>query len=457
MSNVTTKSWTDDLPVCNLTGAGFSTNQVYNDDGSRRMEAHKFNDRSFHCRVDDNTSIYAIFSGQGGHQVAESSLQRIAAEILLGQLNEKGATEEDVKEVLRQAFISAEKGYLDSIDSNLARKTVLQCELQGVNMSEYVNYRIVLERLNSINEDLKMGTSIVLALIYKQKLYICNIGTCRALLCKNDSNNVLRVVQLSVDHNLYNEDEILRLKQLGVDVQAFRQSPNFSTRAIGSYFYKAGYKDCDLLSSAISEPVIAQPEIVGPIPLDDSCRFLLLMSSGLCKTLSDVFANDRNLVNKEIVQMAVEQFRSQSTLMGVSQSVVHKCDQMHHDTFIRQMRENQSSSIKTREDIILLMRNFNFPMPNAINKNHQQVSFDPVTRQRQNNMFFSDTESSSITDTNNSDYTNTNSSTCSDRRPPPHTFDKNYKIKAYVDFSDYYKIVENTRQHGTLPANIDFD
>lgn len=50
-----TKSWTDDLPLCNFTGAGFSTNQVYNDDGSRRMEAHKFNERSFHCQVDENT------------------------------------------------------------------------------------------------------------------------------------------------------------------------------------------------------------------------------------------------------------------------------------------------------------------------------------------------------------------------------------------------------------------
>lgn len=59
--------------------------------------------------------------------------------------------------------------------------------------------------------------------------------------------------------------------------------------------------------------------------------------------------------------------------MGVSQSVVHNVDQMHHDTFIREIRENQTSSIKTREDKILLVRNFNFPMPKSINKNHQQV------------------------------------------------------------------------------------
>lgn len=64
----------------------------------------------------------------------------------------------------------------------------------------------------------------MLALIYNSKLYICNIGNCRALLCKNDLNNVLRVVQLSVDHNLYNEDEVLRLHQLRLDVAALKQS-----------------------------------------------------------------------------------------------------------------------------------------------------------------------------------------------------------------------------------------
>lgn len=46
------KSLTDDLPVCYLTGAGFSTNQIYRDDGTRQEE-HKFYDRSFHCQQID--------------------------------------------------------------------------------------------------------------------------------------------------------------------------------------------------------------------------------------------------------------------------------------------------------------------------------------------------------------------------------------------------------------------
>lgn len=95
------KSWTDDLPLCQATGAGFTTNQIYKEDGSRQ-EMHKFGDRSFHCRVDEHTSIYAVFSGQSGSTVAEFALQRIAAEILLGQLN--GSNEEEVKDVLRYTY-----------------------------------------------------------------------------------------------------------------------------------------------------------------------------------------------------------------------------------------------------------------------------------------------------------------------------------------------------------------
>lgn len=63
----------------------------------------------------------------------------------------------------------------------------------------------------------------MVALVYKGRLYVANVGDSRALLCKTDSNQVLRVVQLSVDHDLRNEDELLRLSQLGLDVESVRQ------------------------------------------------------------------------------------------------------------------------------------------------------------------------------------------------------------------------------------------
>jgi TAK1-binding protein 1 len=59
--------------------------------------------------------------------------------------------------------------------------------------------------------------------VFRGKLYVANVGDSRALLCRTDSEGVLRVVQLSVDHDLRNEDELLRLQQLGLDVVKIRQ------------------------------------------------------------------------------------------------------------------------------------------------------------------------------------------------------------------------------------------
>lgn len=74
-----------------------------------------------------------------------------------------------------------------------------------------------------MNCELSTGTSAVIVLICNGKLYVANVGDCRALLCKTDSNQVLRVTQLSVDHDLKNEDELLRLSQLGLNIRSIRQ------------------------------------------------------------------------------------------------------------------------------------------------------------------------------------------------------------------------------------------
>lgn len=84
-------------------------------------------------------------------------------------------------------------------------------------------YFLQVDKLNALNCELASGTSAVVALIYGGKLYVSNVGDSRALLCKTDSNHVLRVVQLSVDHDLRNEDELLRLSQLGLDIKSIRQ------------------------------------------------------------------------------------------------------------------------------------------------------------------------------------------------------------------------------------------
>lgn len=73
-----------------------------------------------------------------------------------------------------------------------------------------------MDRLNAINTELSCGSSAVVALIHLNQLYVANVGDSRALLCRTDQDGVLRVIQLSQDHVLSNEDEILRLNTLGI-------------------------------------------------------------------------------------------------------------------------------------------------------------------------------------------------------------------------------------------------
>ena len=67
-------------------------------------------------------------------------------------------------------------------------------------------------------------------------MYVANVGDSRALLCKTDSNQVLRVIQLSIDHDLRNEDELLRLSQVGLDVKSIRHG-NTKKKKIQKYMH----------------------------------------------------------------------------------------------------------------------------------------------------------------------------------------------------------------------------
>lgn len=242
-------------------------------------------------------------------------------------------TDDDIKELLKTTFMSAEKGYNTSIDNLLATKQQLQFQILDLSQFEISqNYQDVLNHLNTINKELSVGSSVIIALITNKKLYIANLGICRALLVKNDiKNDVLRVIQVTVDHNLSNEDEVLRFCGLGLDVGGSLRNEISCTRCIGNYMGKGGYKDSEFLSQSFGEPINSYPDVVGPITIDESARFLLLLSGGLCQVLTQLFSEDLNIVNKELVSIIVQQFNRQSTLVGVAQSTISTISQLHHE------------------------------------------------------------------------------------------------------------------------------
>jgi TAK1-binding protein 1 len=104
-----------------------------------------------------------------------------------------------------------------------------------------------------------------------------------------------------------------------------------------------------------------------------------------------------------------------------------------------------AGTFHSRDDMTVILRNFNFPMPNAIKKRKSQSS--------------SSTELTGNTFPNvsycNNNNNNSSSTTSSGRQESE--IDLHRKIKSYVDFTDYFNNVKEARRNGTLPIGIDFD
>ena len=115
---------------------------------------------------------------------------------------------------------------------------------------------------------------------------------------------------------------------------------------------------------ASSDPVIAEPQLSNAIEFDESCRFLILMSSGVYKSLEEAGVMN---INVTIASAVASEFSVQSTLSGIAQGVVDKIGRIHHDTFMTHSDNRRKEQCQKREDMTLLLRNFNYPMPNSIN------------------------------------------------------------------------------------------
>lgn len=129
-------------------------------------------------------------------------------------------------------------------------------------------------------------------------------------------------------------------------------------------------------SPATSEPVIAEPQITDGIPLDTSPGFLILMSDGVYNSFRD--ATGKEHVNAEIASMVASEFGIQSTLNGVAQAVIDKVVRIHHDAFMTASNDVKQQCQK-RDDMTLLVRNFSYPLPNAISSPTQGGLYNPVS------------------------------------------------------------------------------
>ncbi|XP_039512525.1 TGF-beta-activated kinase 1 and MAP3K7-binding protein 1 isoform X2 [Pimephales promelas] len=342
------QSWTDDLPLCQLCGVGSAPNCTYGPDG-KGTQSHPNEDG--HLRFSTEFCfLYGVFNGYDGSRVSSFVSQCLTAELLLGQLS-AGHTDSDLRRILSQAFDVVEKSYFETIDDALAEKANLQTQLPETQK--------MAERLKALEQEVSGGATAIVALIHNNKLYIANVGTNRALLCKTTSDGQNQVIQIGQAHTTDNDDELTRLAQLGLDPVRLRQtgliSGQSSTRRIGDYKVKFNYTDIDVLSAAKHKPIISEPEIHGGQSLEGVTGFLLLMSEGLIKALESAHGPEQ--VNQEVVAMVAAELAQQGTLEAAAQSVVERVKRLHHDVYVS--GRQRAAHCAKHEDMTLLIRVIN--------------------------------------------------------------------------------------------------
>ncbi|XP_076871845.1 TGF-beta-activated kinase 1 and MAP3K7-binding protein 1-like isoform X1 [Brachyhypopomus gauderio] len=354
-------SWTDDLPPCQQCGVGTAPNCVYGPEG-KSSQSHPNEDCHFLFST-ECLFLYGVFNGYDSSYVATFAAQCLSAELLLDQLN-SGHSDADIHRILTQAFDVVEKSYFETIDDALAEKANLQTQLpEGVPFHQLpAQFQKIAEKLKSLEQEVSGGAMAIVALILNNKLYIANVGTNRALLCKCTPDRQNQVIQIGRAHTTDNEDELTRLAQLGLDPARLRQTAliagQSSLRRIGDYKVKFNYTDIDVLSMAKSKPIIAVPEIHGGQSLDGVTGFLLLMSEGLIKALEAAHGPEQ--ANQDIVAMVAAELAQQSSLEAVAQSVVERVKRLHHDAYAS--GRQRSAHCSRHEDMTLLIRTINYPL-----------------------------------------------------------------------------------------------
>ncbi|XP_048001503.1 TGF-beta-activated kinase 1 and MAP3K7-binding protein 1-like [Leguminivora glycinivorella] len=456
------RPWTDDLPKCRNTCVASYFSRL----GGGNVDSND-DYLCFHCQTEDNSSLYGVFEPHNGLEAAQFIMLEYIISIY--HLSPTAAVPDSL--YFRNAFNSVEKAYIENYDSMIAERTSLQYQLQTLTESQVTSQFLasqivqavdaILARLKEIDRHLSGGATVVVALVHNNKLFCANVGCCRALLCRTDANSVLRVVQLTADHSLANEDELLRLRQLGLDTNKLRNGMyvgnQAGTRCLGNYLVKGLYKAFPALGGARAAPVAPQPELHGPVALDDSCRFLVLVSSGVYKRIAEVKGSSEQ-ANKQLAQIIVENFRSQTDFKKVSQSALHEIEQ----EFVSYCVKNNLTP-KSNTHMTLLIRNFNFihidPEPNLVQKQQNpSVRFNPIVQSKSNtllNELDSEIYSSETTESNVDTNRSNRSTESGSDIEPGRQFDRDRKIKGYVDFSCYYENVEKARKNGTLPSFIE--
>ncbi|KAI1288355.1 TGF-beta-activated kinase 1 and MAP3K7-binding protein 1 [Halotydeus destructor] len=482
-----TSSWTDDLAECPKSGSGTCQNHLHDRTfPTQRWPIHDYEDKKFAYKIKDDLSFYGLFDGNHGSTVAEFCCRNLPTEVVLDLPEHPNDDPQGVLDVIKTAFQTIERFYFESseVADLMAERNVLYSKLNHLKDDEAERFPEERKRLIDLDRLVASGSTALIALICQDVLYVANIGDSRLLMCKMDEQGEIKPIQVTNDHSIRNPVEAERLKAIGVDFNVIYENDNLiinqrSTRCLGNYFVKSGYKEFPFLSSVTQEPVSAEAETYPAISLTPDVQFVVIMSYGVYKAYEEILASsgadyDQNQINGDIVQIIISEFKVRKNLNDATQHAVERIARMHQDIYF------SSGNIPGRiDDMTLIVINMNYPkihdptavhperiakaMPTDFMKRFSQHLTITIEEVDQRQMADPPSPSqSTITNDQSSQNTLTNSTTSSgfpdnrfiEKTPQPWDVDDDGKIAAYVDFGEIFKRVEEAKQQGKVSQNF---
>ncbi|CAD8119499.1 unnamed protein product [Paramecium sonneborni] len=196
-----------------------------------------------------DVSIFGVFDGHGGREVAQFVEKHFIDEIL----KNKNFKDQKFEDALKETFLKMDE---------LLMTTDGQKELNLYKANE--------------SDESYAGCTANVALIHKNTLYVANAGDSRSVLCRNNTN-----YDMSVDHKPDNVEEKSRIERAGGFVSDGRVNGNLNlSRALGDLEYKRDNK-----FRPNEQLIIALPD-VKKVELGPQDKFILMGCDGVFETLN---------------------------------------------------------------------------------------------------------------------------------------------------------------------------
>ncbi|GMT36261.1 hypothetical protein PFISCL1PPCAC_27558, partial [Pristionchus fissidentatus] len=264
------ESWTDSMPRCVQSGIGVVQNAKYN--GGMMRHTHDFMHKCLNLSQ-NGIQFYGIFCAYNGDtRAAKYVSNRLVYEIFVENPITVDMSPEQIQEALTHKFTMVSELYNQDINE-LLTKRLLHKE-QSTEESETM--------VKKINSKLRAGSTALVALVVLDHIYIVNCGNSRILALFVEGTNS-DDWQLNEEHDLDNQEEVERLKNIGIVAETFPRP----TRAVGDCFRGFCYTENEEFKGITGPPVISTPDVY-VYDMEDQWTHLLLCSDSVVSSIEEL-------------------------------------------------------------------------------------------------------------------------------------------------------------------------